>query len=228
METTCSSEALALIYKSTWRHIPEECHQNGNWRGRLNTYATAYVKWKRFNVSLSSVVWRCTSSQAGQFDTAACVYITLFLSSVRRALAPNRCPDQTVPLLHTRFRIDRSQRAWPVTIIEARINTCKAEVAPLSTHPVYYEQIWISLTLEGPCIIFCNMYTFQRDTQCCSTDCLLMHRCQLYMFRTVTVHPQKLLFRCCMCRLSYVVRTALSDTSRWYNGWGRTVLPQTL
>ena len=31
-----------------------------------------------------------------------------------------------------------------------------------------------------------NIYTFQRDTQCCSTDCLLMHRCQLYMFRTVT------------------------------------------
>ena len=80
--------------------------------------------------------------------------------------------------------------------------------------------IWLNfLTLEGPCIIFCNIYihTFQRDTQCCSTDCLLMHRCQLYMFRTVTVHLQELLFRCCMCRLWYVVRTALSDTSRWYN-----------
>ena len=23
-----------------------------------------------------------------------------------------------------------------------------------------------NLTLEGPCIIFCNIYTFQRDTQC--------------------------------------------------------------
>ena len=80
------------------------------------------------------------------------------------------------------------------------------------------------LTLEGPCIIFCNIYTFQRDTQCCSTVCLLMHRCQLYMFRTVTVHPQELLFRCCMCRLWYVVRTAQSDTSRWYNVWGRTGL----
>ena len=44
-----------------------------------------------------------------------------------------------------------------------------------------------------------NIYTFQRDTQCSSTECLLMHRCQLYMFRTVTVHPQELLFRCCMC-----------------------------
>ena len=31
-----------------------------------------------------------------------------------------------------------------------------------------------------------------------------------------TVHPQELLFRCCMCRLWYVVRTALSGTSRWY------------
>ena len=80
----------------------------------------------------------------------------------------------------------------------------------------------MNLTLEGPCIIFCNMYTFQRDTQCCNTDCLLMHRCQLYIFRTVMVHPQELLFRCCTCRLWYVVRTALSDTSRWYNVWGRT------
>ena len=61
------------------------------------------------------------------------------------------------------------------------------------------------LTLEGPCIIFCNIYTFQRDTQCSTTDCLLMLRCQLYMFRTVTVHPQELLFRCCMCRLWYVL-----------------------
>ena len=65
--------------------------------------------------------------------------------------------------------------------------------------------------------LLCNIYTFQRDTQCCSTDCLLMHRCQLYMFRTVTVHPQELLFRCCMCRLCYAVKTALSDTSSWYN-----------
>ena len=80
------------------------------------------------------------------------------------------------------------------------------------------------LTLEGPCIIFCNIYTFQRDTQCSSTDCLLMHRCQLYMFRTVTVHPQELLFRCCMCRLWYVARNALSDTSRWYNVWGSNIM----
>ena len=47
--------------------------------------------------------------------------------------------------------------------------------------------------------------TFQPDTQCSNTDCLLMRRCQLYMFRTVTVHPQELLFRCCMCRLWYVM-----------------------
>ena len=46
--------------------------------------------------------------------------------------------------------------------------------------------------------------------------CLLILRCQLYMFRTVTVHPQELLCRHCMCRLWYVVRNALSDTSRWY------------
>ena len=67
------------------------------------------------------------------------------------------------------------------------------------------------------------IYTFQRDTQCSSTDCLLMLRCQLYMFQTVTVHPQELLFRRCMCRLWYVVRNALSDTSRWYNVWGSSL-----
>ena len=49
------------------------------------------------------------------------------------------------------------------------------------------------------------IYTFRRDTHCSSTDCLLMLRCQLYMFRNVTVHPQELLFRCCMCRLRYVL-----------------------
>ena len=34
---------------------------------------------------------------------------------------------------------------------------------------------------------------------------LLVLRCQLYMFRTVTVHPQELLCRYCMCRLWYVL-----------------------
>ena len=52
---------------------------------------------------------------------------------------------------------------------------------------------------------------------------LLVLRCQLYMFRTVTVHPQELLCRHSMCRLWYVVRNALPDTSSWYN-----VLPKTL
>ena len=56
--------------------------------------------------------------------------------------------------------------------------------------------------------------------------CLLVLRCQLYMFRTVTVHPQELLFSCCMCRLRHV-RTALIRPA------GTTfeeelVLPQTL
>ena len=35
--------------------------------------------------------------------------------------------------------------------------------------------------------------------------CLLVLKCQLYMFRTVTVHPQELLCRYCMCRLWYVL-----------------------
>ena len=46
---------------------------------------------------------------------------------------------------------------------------------------------------------------------------LLVLRFQLYMFRTVTVHPQELLCRYCICRLWYVVRSALPDTSSWYN-----------
>ena len=52
-----------------------------------------------------------------------------------------------------------------------------------SSFPVFNKTctVCINLTLEGPCIIFCNIYTFQRDTQCSSTDCLLMLRCQLYM-----------------------------------------------
>ena len=47
--------------------------------------------------------------------------------------------------------------------------------------------------------------------------CLLMLRCQPYMFRTVMVHPQELLCRYCMCRLWYVVRNALLDTFSWYS-----------
>ena len=35
--------------------------------------------------------------------------------------------------------------------------------------------------------------------------CLLVLRCQLYMFRTVTVYPQELHCRHCMCTLWYVL-----------------------
>ena len=79
---------------------------------------------------------------------------------------------------------------------------------------VYIWSSWPPQPAYTKLIFHCNIYTFQRDKQCCSTDCLLMLRCQLYMFRTVTVHPQELLFRCCMYRLWCVVRTALSDISR--------------
>ena len=80
-------------------------------------------------------------------------------------------------------------------------------------------EIHLNLILEGLCIIFCNIYIHSNEIHnvVALFKCLLVLRCQLYMFRTVTVHPQELLFRCCMCRLWYVVRTALSDTSRWYN-----------
>ena len=69
--------------------------------------------------------------------------------------------------------------------------------------------------------VYYNIYTFQRDTQCSSTDLLLMHRCQMYMFRTVTVHPQELLFRCCMCRIRYLLIRPAGATFE-------EVLPQTL
>ena len=37
------------------------------------------------------------------------------------------------------------------------------------------------------------------------------------MFRTSSVHPQELVCKNCICRLWYVVRSALPDTSSWYN-----------
>ena len=43
------------------------------------------------------------------------------------------------------------------------------------------------------------------------------------MFRTVTVHPQELLFRYCMCRLWYVLIRAAGTTFE-----EEPVLPQTL
>ena len=39
----------------------------------------------------------------------------------------------------------------------------------------YLKGTILYLTLEGPCIIFCNIYTFQREIQCSCTECLLMH-----------------------------------------------------
>ena len=63
--------------------------------------------------------------------------------------------------------------------------------------------------------------------------CLLVLKCQLYTFWTVTVHPQELLCRNCMCRLWNVVKDALSDTSSWYSWYSWTYqivrfLPRTI
>ena len=74
----------------------------------------------------------------------------------------------------------------------------------------------------GQLIDFYNICTFQRDTQCSCTDCSLILRCQLYMFRTVTVHPQELLFRCYMCRLWYVLIRP-SGTTFEEAGFGRNI-----
>ena len=84
-----------------------------------------------------------------------------------------------------------SETAPVSTISQLEVTNVRS---PYRQPPTPYYKPLTCLTLEGPCIIFCNIYAFQRDTQCSSTDCLLMHRCQLYMFRTVTVHPQELLF----------------------------------
>ena len=70
------------------------------------------------------------------------------------------------------------------------------------------------LTLEGPCIIFAiYIQSNEIHSVVALIKCLLVLRCQLYMFLTVTVHPQEFLCRHCMCRLWYVVRNALSNTS---------------
>ena len=67
-----------------------------------------------------------------------------------------------------------------------------------------------NMTLEGPCIIFAiYIQSNEIHNVVALIKFLLVLRCQLYMFRTVTVHPQELLCRYCMCRLWYVVRDAL-------------------
>ena len=83
-----------------------------------------------------------------------------------------------------------------------------------------------NLTLEGPCIIFAiYIQSNEIHNVVALIKFLLILRCQLYMFRTVRVNPQELLCRYCMCRLWYVVRNALPDTSSWYNVLGRNVVP---
>ena len=123
---------------------------------------------------------------------------------------------------YTHFRCNFSPRQFVLNLLSSLS----------SILPSYECESLFSLTLEGPCIIFCNMYTFQRDTQCCSTDCLLMLRCQLYMFRTVTFHPQELLFRYCMCRIRYVlIRPAGTTFLKGCTSWTYRIvlfLPRTI
>ena len=64
------------------------------------------------------------------------------------------------------------------------------------------------MTLEGPCIIFLQyiyIHSNEIHTVVALVKCLLVLRYQLYMFRTVTVHPQEPLCRYCMCRLWYML-----------------------
>ena len=72
---------------------------------------------------------------------------------------------------------------------------------------MYIAGCYFNFTLEGPCIIFCNIYIQSKEIHnvVALIKCLLVLRCQLYMFRTVTVHPQEPLCRNCMCKLWYVL-----------------------
>ena len=65
-------------------------------------------------------------------------------------------------------------------------------------------KIYVSVTLEGPCIIFA-IYIQSNEIHdvVALIKYLLVLRSQLYVFWTVTVHPRELLCRYCMCR--YVV-----------------------
>ena len=56
----------------------------------------------------------------------------------------------------------------------------------------------MNLTLEGSRIIFAiYIHSNKIHNVVALIKCLLSLRCQLYMFRTVTVHPQELLCRYC-------------------------------
>ena len=63
-------------------------------------------------------------------------------------------------------------------------------------------------------LLFCNIYIHSNEIHnvVALIKCLLILRCQFYMFRTVTVHPQELLFRYCMCRLWYVLISPAGTT----------------
>ena len=92
----------------------------------------------------------------------------------RRLDGPWDRPASRESLYHTNIPVE-------IYIVSARILLFNSYLENVKIAIIEY------LTLEGPCIIFCNIYTFQRDTHCSCTDCLLILRCQLYMFRTVTV-----------------------------------------
>ena len=81
-----------------------------------------------------------------------------------------------------------------------------------NTHCHFYSA---KVTLLNELVTFCCLLQTQVDIIYIHSNeihnvvalikCLLVLRCQLYMFRTVTVHPQELLCRYCMCRLWYVL-----------------------
>ena len=111
--------------------------------------------------------------------------------------------DQQISHLIWNLKVHNLLISIPPVIYSLRNIKLEHTLKPflLRSYLILSFNVWWGLSAFLPNCIICNIYTFQRDTQCCSTECLLMLRCQLYMFRTVTVHAQELLFRCCMCRL---------------------------
>ena len=88
------------------------------------------------------------------------------------------------PVIFRLYRLAKCRQLFGCASID------RVGIKPINMSTYTIKSIFLNLYTD------CSVYTFQRDTRCSCTDCLLILRCQLYMFRTVTVHPQELLFRC--------------------------------
>ena len=135
------------------------------------------------------------------------------------------CTSTTVFLLISCFLPHQLLQLWGCHTIQQRIPMTLTPADEGDIHMAYSS--WLVLQPTFKCsnkkIPAIYIHSNEIHTVVALIKCFLILRCQLYMFRTVTVHPQELLRRYCMCRLWYVVRNTLSDTSSWYIIWGTTL-----